>query len=436
MNIPDYILPGFIINRLCFQTNPCQHDVIIDGCKKRMCAIEIYQLCINNEYEVPEHFKYCGVIIDKFYCHDLIKKDNFEEFKEKCLFANKHDRNSFLSTACEHGRINFIKYLVDEENTPVEYDHLIKFIKNKNSLDIFKYLLEKSDVKPSEKSTTHYIGHGGNNLLSFVAYHNNLALAKYLLEDLNITLVQPKDYVKPLLEAFNNKDADMNEMKEYLIKKSIEQHDIYYGDDVINLQNVDLYDLFVSHGLIYNSNGKINVEIESYNGNIDIDLEKVDFEYAIKPLIHSNLHDTENYNCRLSVLKDAIKSIEISVKTNIDNAIKNILLVFSGTNKKFNKIIDVENSISKFKLEFKDPLCYYLTPFTKKNLLFEIDRDLSNDIFIKNIDIKILSDVDHIATNFDSNKKYIMIVDEHTDYIIHGTSVTFVDKNISYSSLN
>jgi hypothetical protein len=51
------IFTGFSYSSLCLQSYPCQHKVIINGKKKRMYGDDIYDMCIDKNLAVPEHFK-------------------------------------------------------------------------------------------------------------------------------------------------------------------------------------------------------------------------------------------------------------------------------------------------------------------------------------------------------------------------------------------
>ena len=431
----DQLIPNYEISALCLTTYPCKHYVIKNGIKTIKSSIEIYSYCIKHNIEVPEHFIYCKKICDKNAYLEMIKNNDFENFKNNYLL-DEHglhfDNYSkiFLSNAISFNKIKFVKYLVEDKNIPIEYEHISKSI-NLPNMEIFKYLLQKSNYDPKSIGKINYLGRGGNNLLSLATHHKNFQLIKYPCEELDVQLNQNNKYTSALSELrcydpLNENDIDI---ANYLIQKSIEQNVIYYGDDVLKIKKMGFYDILSSKNLIYNPYCDKNIEIEFEHMDVGhfIPLLPLDeyckvtekefecslsesikdrlinnmvcvgqlhkiksiLEYNIENLIHHNLLINPNNNIIITnVPFCCIKYIEISIKTNIEKAINNIFIDFNGSSKPFNKY---ENE-NKFIFNSKVPIPINCLMFTTIKIIVEINDGIDkihNDLFIKNINFKM-----------------------------------------------
>lgn len=45
------------VSETCYQSYPCQHDVVVDGKRERLYGIDIYKLYESKNLPVPKHFK-------------------------------------------------------------------------------------------------------------------------------------------------------------------------------------------------------------------------------------------------------------------------------------------------------------------------------------------------------------------------------------------
>jgi hypothetical protein len=425
MNNFEDTVPGLKISNICMQSFPCQHHVIMDDTELIMFGQEIYQYCIDHNCPVPEHFAYCKTIIEKKHFNNLIESNNLEEFKNNELMENDYNKTEFLKKAIQMNKINFIKYLVEEKDALVTYECLVECTKSSNLLNIFKYLLDNSNIDVNH-SGMHYIGHGGNNLLSLASYHNNLPLVKYLIEERNVSLTQPDNQTKPLIEAYHNQNGGMSEMVGYLVNKSIENHVVYYGKDIQVIKKMGLYDVFLEHNMIYNANGKSDVQVvydgSGYVDGAELFFGKNQFIYELENIIYTNLHNHANIVCCLPVTKCAIKSIDIAIDANMDNVITDCLLNFGGSEISLKKTIN--GNTLHFSFVPLNPISYIQAVFTSKQLKFKIANQLSDNLFIKDLTVKIVFTEDKFAneTNIISIK-----IDDKTEYKISCGTAIFVD---------
>jgi len=170
----------FEIESSCYHTYPCQHYVKINGERKSMSGTEIYTFCIENDLPIDEHFQQYKFMVDLYKYRELIKTDQFDSFVGNYLLDYNqrvfdHIPNcEFLIYACVYNNnIRFITYLVEEKKAPIIYQTLCVCTQSVNQLELFKYLLQKSQLDVTATCTNYLFGRA-NNLLSFASCHDNL----------------------------------------------------------------------------------------------------------------------------------------------------------------------------------------------------------------------------------------------------------------------
>ena len=411
------LAPNFQVGEMCYTTMPCKHRVKIDNMPwKMMFGTDIYEYCVNNNIPIPEHFQDYKSMVDQKKYNKLIIDNVIANFKDNYLLDQEYYKKDFLLIACKYTNMEFIKYLVEEKNTQVTYSHLANCVKSPEQMNIFKYLLDKSGLNIGALGT-HYLGSGGNNLLSVAAYHNNLELVKYLMEELNILLNEGNDYTKPLIELGKNlheyDTGVADELIDYLSQKSIEQKVMYSGSDIHVLEKLDTYNDFVDNNLIYNFGSEPNVQVIVEHIGTEFDIDQINvkssLEYDGKNLMATNISNLSFYRFSLPISRNYLKNITYEIQTNIPDIISSISFYLNNSQQgiKFKKSVD--GNISKFTFDPIEPFLYCGAVFTDKCILFEIDTKDQGNIFIESLNIKMV---------FEYNKLQSSMVYEDTSFQI------------------
>jgi len=112
LNGKDEIAPGIFVGHLCYCTAPCKHYLTINGITSLVRGTYIYEYCVENNINIPEHFKiYQDNYYEKIYKNMIINND-FDNFKNNNYIQKFGDY--FLSISFQQNNKTFIDYLINE----------------------------------------------------------------------------------------------------------------------------------------------------------------------------------------------------------------------------------------------------------------------------------------------------------------------------------
>lgn len=277
------------ISDMCLTSHPCQHRVIYNGDNRLFSAVKIYDILIENNIEIPEHFEYVKKIIERRQFIEDIKTLKLNSLKkllesEDGIQLLEKYKNSAFNTAINRQDIDIVKYVVKDGSKLNESN----FVCSISNLPILKYLVGLlDDYSILEKSS--------NELIKKC---DSLIVLKYLLNDLELPLSE--DSVMNIIEKVS--------LREYLIDKCVQRKvKIIYGLYVLRLKNLKLYDRFVElkitdkldYTLIHNITYK-GREIKKIDMK-DIDLDDIENEEDKKITLELAM-DVHTFNSTLDRL--------------------------------------------------------------------------------------------------------------------------------------
>ena len=376
------ITPNIKVNMMCYLTYPCRHYVTLFGETKLMNSEKIYDLFIENNVPVIEHFAYIKKIKDNRDFLDSVRNGNFDIDEENInIYKTRLIHNVIISDANFHEQQKFIDYLVKEKNIPITYHNLITCAKYEKLFDMFKYLAN-GNINLLKRTGQHYIAHGGNTILSAAAFNNNLLAVKYMIEDLNISVAVGKN---PLIECFCSK-VNVDKMKTYLISKCVEQKIVFYGYDVSALKRHNLIDTFQKHGLIYNHDSTVSIHListclDQVSKILTDNCISGEKDQLKENICHVKLYNNSKYEYFMRFTSYiSFHKLKLSVDNNI---ISDIYLVFNDKKLKFSK-----SDECNFIFESIDEL-YLGATYTQLSILFETNNKCNLNPFIKKINLEI-----------------------------------------------
>jgi hypothetical protein len=353
------ITDDFYISDTCYQSKPCRHNCRINNAEVFLNGIEIYKYCIDNNIDVPEHFKRYKKGIDYQYYRDLIFNNDLEKFKNNYLL--EQNKNDFLAIAIENNNIDFINYLKLECNANITNKNIL--CKNPD-ITLFKLLIQDlNNIEP------YYVNNGGNNLLSYASYHENFNLVKYLIEECNISLNRDIKYISPLIELLQKQkhnQIDLN-LLNYLIEKSKEHNVIYYGDDVTILKNNNILTDY-----IFNKDVELISNCNDFNEFIHMFLMD-----KFASILYNKL--TPNIYKIIFDIYLSLNNIEITFNT---SGIKNVSLKLNDDK------IDFEKNNNTFVFKSLNYIPFIDLSFVTRTLEIEVENEIILNKLIINMNVR------------------------------------------------
>lgn len=385
---------NFEYSELCYCSYPCQHNVIIDNQYNKLNGIDIYQYCVENNIDIPEHFEdYKEGFLYKFYSK-IIEHGNLDEFiKNNELLNNKKYFSRFLCTACMYNKIDIVNHLLSLGAT-ITNEVLENCIKS-NNIKLFKQLY-------SEQTKSY------DNILNIAAKYDNMIIIKYLIEDCGFKLTNNCGFA--IAYALENKNI---ELSKYLEQLSIEQRIIFTGtiaekldgkinDKLIHKNSGITFSASLNNKLIQDDDDILN---RIQNNVIRTSLNGLIYNKYISGLdkLWINLPGTAS---------DTYYLKEIEIKINCNNNITKISLNFNGSTLDFNKIDN-----NTYKVVFDNPINYYYDCFTDKHIIF-----LGNKLNINEMHFSF-----HFLTGPKINYKmqYKVKIGPNVEYVSYGGSGIF-----------
>ncbi len=386
----DEIAKNVFVGDMCYTTFPCKHYFTTNGICKLTNGIEIYNYCVDNNIEIPEHFQMYKDYINKEKYIEMIKNNDFENFKNNYLLS-KYGQH-FLIYANKFNNIQIINYLLNDVNI-IPNENIIEETTN---LEIFKLLLSRGWV--CSQGTPQHVNFNEiiktdkcNNIIIQLIKNNCFDIIKYLFNTYEINLNNFKD--SPLVEAlkYNNK-----EIINIIIEKSINDDVFYYDNDAEILKGKNILNNY-----LFNYKAILNLTTNLLPNVFNTD--------KYNKYIYNLIYKKFNKSLELNFLNNEIQMFSLKkIKINFNNEnIKDVKLIINNTNIiDFRKIDDnyVFESIDKISLyHLKLETLKILINFNKKTILNKVDInfDLINDFNRKKLKY------DSYLINISNNEKYI-----------------------------
>lgn len=363
LNGKDEIAPGIFVGHLCHSTAPCQHYLTIHGIRRLEFGTFIYEYCVDNNIDVPEHFKrYKDDYYEKIY-KDMIINNDFDNFKNN-NYIQKFG-NYFLSISYKQNNKTFINYLIKECDIKPCLNNLYYI----NNIDDFKFILQYVDINT--------ILYNVDVIQSFIK-NNCIDIITYLFTNYEINL---NNYNQSILIYALQHYKDNKEIIDILIENSVKNNVLYYRHDASFLKENNILTDF-----IFNKDAQLNVSVNILNelnkelNNINKLLLK-DIDKYFYELIYDKINKTKSINISNCIRIFSFKkfTIEFSNK-NIEN-IESVDINIGNQNYK----IDLKKEGNKYIFESIDNIPLYILVYSG----ISININVNKETVLNKIDIQI-----------------------------------------------
>ncbi len=240
-NSPIYMSDRLVVARGCFCSNPCKHIVNYHGDRTRMNAKEIVETIQEEGGEIPDHFRYILLKIQKETWMNKAEAGDIDEIVSDEMYGE--NSQSMKDQAIRVGRLDLIERIhADHPHTAHDFVNAAASSNLATMKGMIGHIKGDSSVlviKPDDKE------HGSPTVLGTCASLGNLEMLRYLIDDVGVPTTGRELFrVKTPLSL-------STPVVEYLIEDMIKNnHVVSHPSDRLRVIKDGQEDKFVTNGLL------------------------------------------------------------------------------------------------------------------------------------------------------------------------------------------
>lgn len=389
--IPDRLTDhGFIqIGDLCMTSNPCQHNVKIDGESKVMHGDAIYSLFLERDCKVPSHFiKYKERVERNTYLSECKYKPT--EYILQHELYNENERSVMRVALCNDKK-ELINAILDQSYNLTSSDICV-YIRTSTDWKMFPYLYD--NIAEDEQT---------RDLVIRAAEHHALPVLRFL-DSKNVKICNALFFTKD----FSKPSPTRSFMVEIALR---DRYMISKGFHIIKLKEAKLYPTFIDAELVRVINYNI-ISVSKHKDEVigfDTPTDRKDFYTTFTSnigdiganhvntltskqnfiiddslmykqlgnLCHEDLSNKSKFSLTIPKFYNSIKRLKIVFEFAKETKINNCIFTLNG--KSYDNLEpDLCVDHKTIELMYADPIPLKFTCFSANRLEFKIDPEPDN----------------------------------------------------------